>query len=243
VAKAPVPTHAAIKEKITGIVQEYREAIQDANEALGHEPIGQAGEQLHKSITNMKEAVQQANAALGRESTGSWWEDVHKLMSVGDSAVSSRRSSQEERLAELVAEFREDQERMKQTYCLDHPWDTGKKTSRTEHGGQEEGVVEWPPDTAEFVDPGDQEPIQGHFDVEGLFDLEGLHDNEIRIDLPRSRVERPGRPISEEPTFSDYNLSDGPPRSGVAREAAVALTVEAAEGLFLRLPTEIQHEM
>ena len=102
-----------------GIVQDYKEAIQEAN----REPMGHPGEQLHKIMwigQAFKEAVLQANPALGREPTGRWWEEVDKLASVAQ-------SPHEHRLAELVAETRAEQKRMHQTYCLDHPWIDGTR--------------------------------------------------------------------------------------------------------------------
>ena len=79
----PVPTEAVIKEKITRIVQNYKDAIQEANEALGREPNGLPRDALKilRIAEDFKDAVQEANAALGREPTGRWWEEVDKLIS------------------------------------------------------------------------------------------------------------------------------------------------------------------
>ena len=79
----PVPTEAEIKEKITRIVQNYKDAIQEANEALGREPNGLPRDALKilRIAEDFKDAVQEANAALGREPTGRWWEEVDKLIS------------------------------------------------------------------------------------------------------------------------------------------------------------------
>ena len=74
----PVPTEAEIKEKITRIVQDYKDAIQEANEALGREPtaLGQQVDKIRRVVYNIKNAVQEANAALGRESTGALREQI-----------------------------------------------------------------------------------------------------------------------------------------------------------------------
>ena len=74
----PVPTEAEIKEKITRIVQDYKDAIQEANEAVGREPtaLGQQVDKIRRVVYNIKNAVQEANAALGRESTGALGEQI-----------------------------------------------------------------------------------------------------------------------------------------------------------------------
>ena len=78
----PVPTEAEIKEKITRIVQDYKDAIQEANEAVGREPtaLGQQVDKIRRVVYNIKNAVQEANAALGRESTGALGEEIDKLI-------------------------------------------------------------------------------------------------------------------------------------------------------------------
>ena len=78
----PVPTEAEIKEKITRIVQDYKDAIQEANEALGREPtaLGQQVDKIRRVVYNIKNAVQEANAALGRESTGTLGEQMDGLI-------------------------------------------------------------------------------------------------------------------------------------------------------------------
>ena len=74
----PVPTEAAIKAKMTRLVQDYEEAIQEANEALGREPTapGQQVDKIRRVVYNFKNAVQEANVALGRESTGALGEQI-----------------------------------------------------------------------------------------------------------------------------------------------------------------------
>ena len=78
----PVPTEAEIKEKITRIVQDYKDAIQEANEAVGREPtaLGQQVDKIRRVVYNIKNAVQEANAALGRESTGALGEQIDGLI-------------------------------------------------------------------------------------------------------------------------------------------------------------------
>ena len=78
----PVPTEAEIKEKITRIVQDYKDAIQEANDAVGREPtaLGQQVDKIRRVVYNIKNAVQEANAALGRESTGALEEQINKLI-------------------------------------------------------------------------------------------------------------------------------------------------------------------
>ena len=78
----PVPAEAAIKAKIARIVQDFQEAIQEANEALGREPtaVGQQVEKIRRVVYNCKNAVHEANAALGRESTGAFGEQMDRLI-------------------------------------------------------------------------------------------------------------------------------------------------------------------
>ena len=75
----PVQTEAAIKAKITRMVQDYEEAIQEANGALGRK-TGEHVEKIMRIGQNFKDAVQEANAALGRESTGALGEQIEKLI-------------------------------------------------------------------------------------------------------------------------------------------------------------------